>query len=157
MRTCRRKSHVTRKILIKSSEGCQVKHFTPQLRNDQLIWKWCSTYSSISNVPYSGDGNRVSPSVLICSWEIHIIADNFIIVKRDFSKRQYEIEHNTNNSIFPGYSVTKKTKKDCYQDKQWLKFTETYAEVMLQDVLHHNLRRCVSIWSKSLELVQKRK
>lgn len=63
-------------------------------------------------------------------------------VECDFTKRQYEILHESNKKIFyPCYSLIKKAKKDCYPREESMRVTESCAEVHLQDLLNHTASR----------------
>lgn len=90
-----------------------------------------------------------------------------IFVEGDFTRRQWEIIHSANSSVFPCYSIIKKTqKKECYPKEQSITVTETCAEILLHDLLDHTSSRlCMYLEEviktytekerKSLELVVK--
>lgn len=66
-----------------------------------------------------------------------------MFVEGDFSRRQWEIIHAANKSIYPCYSLIKKAKTECYPSEEAIRVTETCAEVALQDLLNHTcLRLC---------------
>ncbi|CAH1099104.1 unnamed protein product [Psylliodes chrysocephalus] len=66
-----------------------------------------------------------------------------IFVEGDFTRRQREILHNANKSIYSCYSLINNAKKECYPKEQSIRVTETWAEIILQDLLNHtSLRLC---------------
>lgn len=66
-----------------------------------------------------------------------------IFVEGDFTRRQWEILHKANRSIYPCYSAIQQAKQECYPKEQSISVTETCADIILQDLLDHtSLRLC---------------
>lgn len=74
-----------------------------------------------------------------------------IFVEGDFTKKQWEILHVSNKSIFPCYSLIKEAKKDCYPREESMLVTETCVEVRLQDLLNHTVTRLCKYLQEVLE------
>ncbi|PZC74314.1 hypothetical protein B5X24_HaOG208006 [Helicoverpa armigera] len=64
-----------------------------------------------------------------------------IFVEGDFSRRQWEVIHGANKSIYPCYSLIKKAKKQCYPNELSIRVTETCSEIELQALLDHTALR----------------
>ncbi|CAH2096794.1 unnamed protein product [Euphydryas editha] len=63
-----------------------------------------------------------------------------IFVEGDFSRKQWEIIHAANKSIYPCYFLIKKAKTECYPSEEAIRVTETCA---VQDLHNHTcLRLC---------------
>ncbi|CAH0551072.1 unnamed protein product [Brassicogethes aeneus] len=55
-----------------------------------------------------------------------------IFVEGNFTRRQWEVIHISNKSLYPCYSLMKKAKSECYPDKESMQVTETCYEIQLQ-------------------------
>lgn len=64
-----------------------------------------------------------------------------IFVEGEFTRRQYEIIHSSNKSIYPCYSRIQMAKKECYPDEEFINVTETSSEIRLQALLDHTALR----------------
>lgn len=74
-----------------------------------------------------------------------------LFVECDLTKRQYEILHESNKSIYPCYSLLKEAKKECYPKEESTRVTESCAEVRLQDLLNHTTSRLCKYLEDVLE------
>ena len=83
-----------------------------------------------------------------------------------FSRRQWDLLHESNRSVFPCYTLIREAKKLCYPKPESVRVTETCAEVVLQDLLDHTVSRlclfledvlqnCTEEELKNLELISK--
>lgn len=64
-----------------------------------------------------------------------------MFVEADLTRRQYEIVRNTNKKFFPCYSLLQKAKQECYPPPESCRVTSTYAEIDLQPLIDHTVRR----------------
>lgn len=64
-----------------------------------------------------------------------------IFVEGDFTRRQWEIIHKSNKSIYPCYSLVQMAKKQCYPDEENIHVTESCSEIRLQALLDHTALR----------------
>ncbi|XP_055842460.1 uncharacterized protein LOC129909398, partial [Episyrphus balteatus] len=89
-----------------------------------------------------------------------------LFVAGDFSRRQWDLLHESNRSVFPCYTLIIEAKKLCYPKPESVRVTETCAEVVLQDLLDHTVSRlclfledvlqnCTEEELKNLELISK--
>ncbi|CAH2109275.1 unnamed protein product [Euphydryas editha] len=74
-----------------------------------------------------------------------------IFVEGDFSRRQWEVIHGANKSIYPCYSLLKKAKNQCYPNAQSIRVTETCSEVELQALLDHTALRLYKYVAEVIE------
>lgn len=89
-----------------------------------------------------------------------------IFIDGDFTRRQWELLHDSNKGVFPCYTLIREAKKLCYPKPESIRVTETSVEVVLQDLLDHTIKRlclyledvlqsCDAVELKSLELITK--
>lgn len=64
-----------------------------------------------------------------------------IFVEGDFTRRQWELLHDTNKNIFPCYTFLRQAKKDSYPKDESIRITEICAEIQLQALLDHTTKR----------------
>lgn len=64
-----------------------------------------------------------------------------MMVEAGLSRKQYEIVRSTNKSFYPCYSLLQREKIESYPEKSSYVVTETYAEIKLQNLMDHTVRR----------------
>lgn len=77
-----------------------------------------------------------------------------LLVEAKLTKHQYILLRNFINSkinnMFPSYQKVLKSKKKCYPSEDYIKITESSAEIELQNLLDHTASR---IWSSQQEVI----
>ncbi|CAH1113554.1 unnamed protein product [Psylliodes chrysocephalus] len=68
-----------------------------------------------------------------------------VLVEAKLTRHQYEVVRSEDKRRFPSYKNIQNAKKHCYPDREAITITETNAEVKLQELLVHTVRRVVQI------------
>ncbi|XP_021703892.1 uncharacterized protein LOC110677210 [Aedes aegypti] len=64
-----------------------------------------------------------------------------LFIEADLTKKQWELLHASNKTLYPCYSTLKNAKGQCYPDEQYISVTENSFEVKLQGLLNHTSSR----------------
>lgn len=71
-----------------------------------------------------------------------------LFIDGGFSRRQWELLHSTCKEVFPCYTIIRDAKKVCYPKPEYVRVTETSAEVELQGLLDHTTTRLCTYLSE---------
>lgn len=66
-----------------------------------------------------------------------------MFVEASLTRRQYEIIRESSRKLYPSYSLLQRAKQDCYPDSNAYQVTETCAEIKLQALADHTVKRFI--------------
>lgn len=148
------------------SKRRRTKNFREQIPVDQLTYAASVSQRAAGNTDASKfiKGVTASPTRAKKYREVIVKAQKTTAVKKhspiealsifvegDFNRKQWELLHNTNKSIYPCYTLLREAKKSCYPEEESIRVTEISAEIRLQELLDHTTKRLCLYLNEVLE------